>query len=203
METHTILVRPMREPDVPEVVAIHCKAFRGFFLDLMGKPFLSRYYRLVIGFPKSIAIIAESNEGGIRGFAVGFCDDVGFYRHMKSHWFVLAPSVILALIRNPLLLRKVLYSRLRVGRMSRGFRDPLSVELASIAADAKGGGVGSALLKAFAREARAMGGRTISLTTDLEDNAMTLSFYRKHGFVQTGTEMRDGRPMGTLELNLI
>jgi GNAT superfamily N-acetyltransferase len=169
----------------------------------MGKPFLSRYYRLVIGFPRSIAIIAENNEGVIRGFAVGFCDDAGFYKHMKSHWLFLAPSVVLALIRNPLLLRKILYSRLRVGRMSRGFRDPFSVELASIAADEKGGGVGSALLKDFAREARTMGGRSIRLTTDLEDNVRTLSFYRKHGFVQTGTELRDGRPMGTLELNLI
>jgi ribosomal protein S18 acetylase RimI-like enzyme len=195
-------IRPMVPADLPAVAEVHCAAFRGFFLDAMGHAFLRAYYGVVLRYAGSVALVAEDAQGKPVGFAAGFLDPSAFYVFLKSQWLRLVPGAVLGLARRPQLLGRVLLNRSRVKEQGRAAPARTTVELASIAAAARAGGIGSRLMAAFIDEAARVGGHKIALTTDAKGNSEVQSFYRKHGFQNVGIEMRGEREMLCLERDL-
>ena len=175
------IVRSMRQGDLEAVVSIHMTSFRKFFLTRMGPRFLRAYYQAVLDFDGSIALVAcDETSGELHGFAVGFRDPQGFYALFKERRRKLLPVILLAILRDPLLVPQVLRNTRRVADQSRHRVD--AVELSSIAVRTRGGGIGGLLVEAFADAARQGPACSITLTTDADDNDAVLRFYEKHGF---------------------
>lgn len=178
--------------DLGEVVRIHSAAFPGFFLTRMGQRFLAGYYKTVLEFPNSVAIVAES-KGSRRllGFAVGFTDTRAFYDFFAGRRRRLIPATFLALLRSPSLIVQILRNRKRVSAQAEAISD--AAELSSIAVDDAGRGIGSLLLKSFLSAVASKGIQRVVLITDAENNAKTRGFYERHGFVIAAHERRGGR----------
>ncbi|EEW23863.1 GCN5-related N-acetyltransferase [Rhodobacter ferrooxidans] len=180
----------MLPDDLPAVVRVHQLAFRGFFLDRMGPAFLRGYYRAVLDWTGAIALVAQTSAG-VQGFAVGFADPDGFYRHFRARRRRLIPAILLALIRRPSLLADILRNARRV-EVAQG-AEPGVVELSSIATAAPGRGIGAVLVQAFCAEAFGQGAVAVALTTDRDDNGVVRDFYERHGFKHVGHESRGER----------
>lgn len=188
----TIDVRPMLKAHLAEVARVHSAAFEGFFLTLMGEPFLRHYYNSVLDYPKSIALVAADENSRIVGLAVGFKDPSGFYRHFRQYRIRMLPAMVMGLLRRPWLALVILRNAARV---SKGGHQESSrvVELASICSIMRKQHVGTMLLSAFLSRAQEMGAYEVLLTTDEYDNSAVRTFYEQHGFVEQGREQRGRR----------
>src|SRR5262249_51964906 len=94
------IIRSATPGDLPDIVAIHQKAFNHFFLTRMGAAFLRRYYELVLHYHAGIVLVAE-RHGVLEGFVCGFADPAAFYRSMWRNRFSFALPAVTALLRNP------------------------------------------------------------------------------------------------------
>lgn len=186
-------LRDARAGDLPDVVAIHQVAFRGFFLDLMGPRFLTAYYAAILDYPDSIFLVHFDGAGTIDGFAAGFRDPVAFYAYFRARRFRLATSIVLAIFRRPSLLAQVFRNTARVAEPP--CQPKRTVELSSIGTSRIGTGVGAILIKAFCARGVALGAESVVLTTDRDGNDAVVDFYLRNGFAKSGTEMRGGRTL--------
>jgi len=184
----------MTSSDLECVARLHQEAFRGFFLELMGKEFLKAYYRQILKFPESIAIVSSDKKGKINGFAVGFKNPDLFYKELKKNWFNFLLPLIKGLVKKPYLILNIMFNFLRVSKYGRVSKKN-SVELSSIAVGSSKKGLGSILLQKFIDNSWQMGANDIFLTTDKENNEKVIDFYEGHFFKKTGLEKRNERTM--------
>lgn len=188
--------RHMQSFDIDAVVALHKRAFPGFFLTRMGDGFLKAYYRSVMDYDGRIALVLrEQGTDRLLGFAVGFRDPAAFYAAFASRKRSLFPLILLAALRDPTLVLQIWRNTRRVETKVERGRD--EVELSSIASDVFGQGIGGILLSTFVAEAAHMKASRISLTTDADGNDAVRRFYEAHSFALDGTETRGGRTLCT------
>lgn len=177
----TNLVRRAQETDLDNIVEVHQKAFRHFFLSELGRAFLERYYRLVLH-ENGILLVSERDRQ-IEGFVCGFADPGRFYAvmHVRRSSFVV--PVLAALIRKPWLVTKVIQGVRRVGTQG-GLNTRPYCELSSIAVlpEASGRGIGKTLVKAFLEQAWSIGAPHVRLDTDATGNQEVNCLYKKIGF---------------------
>lgn len=171
--------------DLRAIARVHTSAFQGFFLTELGDQFLRAYYRTVLRHKGGILLVAEK-DGLVSGFAAGFVDPVAFYRKMaRRKWRFVLP-VVVGLLRNPRLLRRVLGGSQRVIRpeVPASWPSELACELSSIAVDPQRSrqGIGGQLLTSFLKCAASSGATCVFLTTDAENNDRVIRFYDKYGF---------------------
>ena len=189
-----MIIKAMDPSDLDAVVAIHTEAFKGFFLTRMGERFLKTYYKLVLEFDSSIALVAHDTESrSVSGFAVGFSNPSRFYAEFSRKRRRMLGAITLAVLRDPTLAIQILRNILRVEGQAGHTID--AVELSSIAVGIRGQGVGALLLEAFLDNARSEGSHTVYLTTDAADNSAVQKFYESRGFLLDGYEDRGGRKM--------
>lgn len=172
----------IKNEDIGEIVSIHIKTFRNFFMTKLGPNFLSKYYRIVLDYPKSI-FLGVKYEGKIIGFVAGFLDPYEFYSLMSKRKVYFLPDIILSILKNPLLIVRVLYNFKRVNSISRG-NEISTVELASLAVDPQylGKGFGKLLVQSFLDTAKNLEASYVYLTTDAKNNDYVNKFYQKLGF---------------------
>ena len=186
-------IKIMTESHVNQVVLMHEKAFPGFFMTLMGRPFLAAYYSIVLKFKGSISLISFDKNGAHNGFAVGFVDPSVFYKILKKNYFRFILPVFLGLMRRPYLVVNIFRGMLRVIKSEKRLNRVYTCELASIGVVKKGRGIGSLLLENFVAEAIKKGASDVSLTTDRYNNDSVIGFYRSFGFVDSGFQKRGNR----------
>lgn len=191
-------LRRMVVADLHGVVVVHQKAFKGFFLEKMGTHFLLCYYRAVLSYGNSITYIALGESGEVLGFATGFRNPNQFYAYFRKQRRSLLPAILIAVAKNPRLIRDIFRNSRRVSKAIDS--DPMSVELSSIATSAHSKGIGTALLNAFCGEAFGLGAKTIELTTDEKENNRVRQFYEKAGFELVGTRQSGGRMLSIYQL---
>lgn len=196
-----MIIRRMEVSDLCAVVAIHKKAFEGFFLTRMGPSFLQAYYQAVLDYEGSIALVVHDGKSDFpSGFAVGFRDPQGFYALFRQRRKRMLPAILRAMVRDPRLAPQILRNVRRVEVQAQQTVD--AVELSSIAVGTPGKGVGGALLEAFIEKASSKGARRLILTTDAEGNDFVREFYEARGFCLEGTETRGGRDLCRYSLEL-
>ena len=192
-------IRKMGMQDIPAVVAIHRRAFRGYFLEQMGATFLKMYYELTLSYRQPIAFVYEEAGLSIKGFAVGFINPKTFYRYFKKSRLKLFLPTILGLLKNPRLTGKVFQNMRRIFIADLRVRSILAdddiAELSSIATVKSNSGVGTALLNQFLQDAWSRDVLRVTLTTDLDNNEKGHKFYKKFGFLDDGVEIRQGRKL--------
>jgi ribosomal protein S18 acetylase RimI-like enzyme len=164
--------------DVDAVTAIHLAAFPHFFLSFLGPRFLRELYRAIVADEEGIAFVAV-DEGRIIGFVAG-TGSSGFYRRAaRRRWLRFAWSSLGALMRRPLIARRLLRALYAPPKTSSS-----GALLMSLAVDpsVKRGGAGKLLTSAFVDGARQRGAPAAVLTTDKEGNEAVNAFYRAQGF---------------------
>jgi len=182
--------------DLSGIVQVHIRSFPGFFMTNMGAAFLQEYYRTVLEFPENISLVTIQNNQVI-GFVVGFGNPQAFYSFYRQRYRRLITTILLAVLRNPRLIRRVLSNFKRVSSV-RG--DTLEVELSSIGVHPSFKGVGHFLIVDFVDLARERGYQSVYLTTDSEGNEQVNLFYKKQGFILEQTFLSGGRKMNQYRL---
>jgi len=195
MQQPDLLTRPMTLADIDAVVRIHQGAFQGFFLTRMGPRFLRSYYRTVLDYAGSVAlVVADSGLGEPLGFAVGFHEPHRFYALFRQRRLRLLPAMLRAVIMDPSLVFAILQNMRRI-EAERDRPQLKIVELSSIGVGKQGAGIGSQLIEAFVAQAVRLGSKQIKLTTDRDNNDGVRAFYERRGFVLDGLEDRGKRSL--------
>lgn len=182
--------------DLSDIIQLHIKAFPGFFMTDMGVPFLREYYQAVLEFSENISLVALQNNKPI-GFVAGFGNPQAFYNFYRQRYRRLITAILLAVLRNPRLIGRVLSNFKRVSSV-RG--DSSEVELSSIGVDPSFRGVGHLLIADFVNMARDRGYQSVYLTTDAEGNDRVNLFYKKQGFTLEQTFLSGQRKMNQYRL---
>lgn len=191
-------VRIATRHDLEAVVDIHREAFPGFFLTNMGPRFLAAYYKMVLGSPEGIMLVALKDEK-IAGFVSGFVEPSRFYRRMRRNLFLLGIPAAIRLFGYPRLLLDVSGRVLRVGvsghPQGRQMTDVPAAELSSLAVrpSLRRHGHARRLVTAFLTEAFRRGMENVHVTTDASDNQCAHAFYSSLGFERTPRELGTGR----------
>lgn len=178
-------VRAALFQDITSIVSIHCLAFPGFLMTLLGEKFLTTYYQLVLKYPKHICFVGVDDSDIIQGFVVGFNDPNLFYSNFRREKFRLILAALTSLAFRPQLWHQVVYSWLRATSLAKDYEyGEHGAELASIAVNPsiKGNGLGKKLVYAFLVRASEMNTTSTHLTTDANSNEATNNFYLSLGF---------------------
>ena len=167
--------------DLPTVVQIHLTAFPTFFMTQLGPNFLTYYYKLVLDDPWRIFIVAE-NSIAVLGFVSGTLHPQRFYQQLRKHRWCLITKVIIALLREPLLLTRLIASYARAGHTADSFHNE-TCELTSLAVNptCAGHGIGKGLVTTFIGLVRGKR-QKITLTTETTNNEKVNAFYHNLGF---------------------
>lgn len=182
--------------DVDEAVAVHRRAFPGFFLSRLGPSVLRLFYEGFVDRVDTVAVAARDAGGTLLGTAVGPLEPDSFYGRLirrRAVRFGLA-SLGFAL-RNPGEIPRIIRAlRYRGGHRPEG---PLAL-LSSISVDpaGQGRGVGRRLLAEWEARVRAAGRGGAYLSTDAIGNDATIGFYRSCGWiVESRFRTPEGREM--------
>jgi ribosomal protein S18 acetylase RimI-like enzyme len=184
-----IVVAPFRREHVAQVADLHCKALPGL-LSAMRPAGVAAFYEGYLASPRCVAFVDEQG-GVVRGFVLGSGDPEGLRREaLRANPRGILFGVVTSVLRRPGVLRQLADGA--AGLRAGGF-DPRAPELTYIAVreDARGTGVGSALLAAFHSALRAQGVGRYELSVEA-DNQGAMSFYESHGLRQTGTYRQFG-----------
>jgi ribosomal protein S18 acetylase RimI-like enzyme len=195
-------VRPMQLADVKDVVEIHLKSFRGFFLTFLGPRFLSEFYMGILDDPAGLAYVSMDAEC-VTGFVAGASEPLGFYsRLLHRRWYRFALSALMPALKNPSI----------IPRLLRAIRKPRDVFYRSrtgtimsvaVAPESQGQGVGQVLIRTFLKEAANRGLNHIDLMTDKNNNNSVNQFYQHMGFHCSRTFVTsEGREMNEYVIDL-
>lgn len=105
--------RIAKRSDYKRIADIHYQ-IRDFYpvgiFSQLGKPFLRKYYRIMLDDPNEIILCAENDEGRIIGFSSTTLDAAAQMRNFRRHRFGLAFAAAGSVLANPGLVRS-LYQR--------------------------------------------------------------------------------------------
>jgi ribosomal protein S18 acetylase RimI-like enzyme len=179
-----LVVAPFRREHVARVAELHCSALPGL-LSLLGRGATVAFYSGYVDSRRCVGFVDEHDDV-VRGFIVGSDDPQGMRRDaMRANGSRILLSLATGVVRRPGVLRPLVDAV--VGLRYGGF-DSHVPELTYIAvrSDARGAGIGSALLTAFDAALRARGVNRYELSVE-DDNHRAVAFYNSHGLRQTGT----------------
>jgi ribosomal protein S18 acetylase RimI-like enzyme len=201
-----VTIRSATAADLRTICDIHTDAFPGFFMTLLGKKFLARYYQTVLDAPQGICLVALDDKAVPAGFVAGFVDVGAFYHLLRQRKFSLGLSVASHLVTHPWLIVRLMQTLSRVRTAANPVANTKeTAELSSIGVrrDAEGRGLGKELVLAFVAEAHQMRASSVLLTTDAKNNESVNRFYTRLGFLLTHEFVAPGkRPMNEYKLKL-
>lgn len=173
-------IKKLVSNDSVRMTEIHTNSFKGFFLTSLGSRFLVKFYRALLNHPLGLGVGIYYN-GQLIGFAVGTTQEKGFYRQLLwSNVFGLLQSAMISLLKKP---SKILYLLSSLKGGSRSYRHNYG-SLLSICIDStmQKNGAGKKLITAFEYELKNRGCKSVSLTTDAENNDKVNYFYTGQGY---------------------
>lgn len=205
--TPLVVVRPMRHRDEAFAAALHETALPHGFFGRLGTGFLSAYHESFLASPHAVAYVAE-NRDGRAGFLVGTFGPHNAWV-LRNRWMKLAIRGALALLSRPselaffLRTRTLSYIRrllkVRAGGTPQArphrAQPPAVLTHVAVAPEARGLGVGEALVEAFLDAARSTGATEACLVT-LAGPDGAGRFYQRLGWdLHEVRKDRDGRPI--------
>ena len=187
------LLRKLEAADLDGVVAVHCAAFPGFLMTLLGPGFLRSYYQTVLDCDDAIFLGRFDDAGRLQGFVAGFARPASFYAMLAKRKRRMLVAAAFHLLRRPALWARVLENAGATSQRATE-NEPGAAELASIAVlpGAQGKGHGRALIEAFLSAARPLGATRVDLTTDADGNDGVNRLYASAGFQRSGVSTRRG-----------
>lgn len=178
---------------INNIASMHLEAFPGFFLTFLGKGFLKLMYRSYTEYKDSGIFVAfEKNEPV--GFLAYSGDLSGLYKYMiKKRLFPFAWYSFGAFCRKPKVFMRLIRAFMKPQESKRAEK---YVELASLGVvpKAKSKGVGTMLVDKLKATVDFKSYAYITLETDVVNNDIANSFYKKNGFlVEREFQTNEGR----------
>jgi ribosomal protein S18 acetylase RimI-like enzyme len=187
---------------ISQVVDIHDRAFKNFFLTTLGKAFLKQFYLSLAERSDVIARGYWDKQMQLVGFFVANYNHQGFYKRLcKQNFFrFFLPTFKVFLSRPRLLVR--LANSLSTSSRSHGFEK--YPYLMSICVDpaVQNKGLGKEMILDLMEILRQEGYDGLYLTTDAHENNSTNSFYIRAGFVKNESFLQGKRLMNLYFRNL-
>lgn len=183
-------VLALQKKDLPIVVDVHLKAFKGYMNAALGKQYVYAFLQWFLEDARALAFCAH-HAGRPVGYLVGA--QLGYDADLNKK---LLGSGVIAILTHPAIFFHPQFVRniksrlnLLLGKKkpqaSIQFKEPegVGISLVGIAADPQSGikGVGSALMKAFMAEAKKRGYRYTRLSV-YEENKIARGLYEKSGW---------------------
>jgi ribosomal protein S18 acetylase RimI-like enzyme len=181
---------------IPGMAKCHIKSFPGRFMTEMGYHWLCALYRFFIRHRKGICRIAVDANGKVIGLAAGG-DPYIRDEFLSSALFRYSHLIFWKFLSNRLVRRVLLQElarklqRKRVAAHSGDSKTPSagirSGNLLSICVlpDCEGTGVGRKLIESFQLACKTEGYERLTLSV-LKQNTHAVTFYKKHGWRQSG-----------------
>lgn len=193
-----MIIRDATEGDLPEIVAVHQKAFDGFFLTRLGPAFLKELYNAFAFRAGGVLRVLCSEDGRVIGFAGGTVEPGSFFRSLKREKalaFVL--RALPGLIKNPVLvLKKLWYAVFYKGEKPSTLSEAALLSSIGVVPEMAGQSLGKKLLADFEAVVGTKGVDSLFLTTDKCGNDNVVAFYLKSGYeVESEFVQADGRKM--------
>jgi len=183
------VVASFRREHVARVADLHCKALPGL-LSALGPAAAAAFYEGYLASPRCVAFVDEQ-DGVVRGFVLGSSDPEGMRRDaLRANRGSILRRVAASVLRRPATLK--LLAGGAAGLRAGGF-DARAPELTYIAVqeNARGAGVGGALLDAFHSALRGQGVGRYELSVEA-DNRGAVAFYESRGLRLSGTYRQFG-----------
>ncbi|PWH12991.1 MAG: hypothetical protein DDG60_11290 [Anaerolineae bacterium] len=190
---------------LPALTDLHLATMPTLLTEL-GKPFVLRYYQLAQADPTVIALVARSTashplpstalppssgENDLLGYCLGSPCPSSLTARLRSPaaWF--AKHILSATFSHPSVLLQLAQSTLFASKANTLQPGQIELTYIGVAPQARGYGLGTKLLTAFAESAQKTGYTSIALSVET-DNLPALALYAKFGFriTQTFTEGR-------------
>jgi GNAT superfamily N-acetyltransferase len=170
------------------VVDVHIRAFPGFFLSFLGPRFLREFYGSFTADAGGVAFVAlDSGTQRVLGVIAGPLVPEGYFRRLLvRRWWAFCLASVGALLRNPLIVPRLLRAFFYRGESPAGGNRALLSTIA-VAPEARRLGIGLILLAAWTEEVRARGAAGCYLTTDAGGNDAVNRFYERAGWRRTET----------------
>jgi ribosomal protein S18 acetylase RimI-like enzyme len=174
-------VRAAVASDIPYIVDVHMRSFKGFFLTFLGPAFLRELYTATLVEPSGVIYVAE-NEEGICGFVSGTSYISGFYKRLLYlRWWRFALASIASVLRRPSALPRLLRAFTMPAQTSQLDTQATLMSIA-VSPELQGSGIGKQLVEVFFTEMCRLGAKAINLTTDRDNNDRANRFYQNLGF---------------------
>ena len=177
-------------PAIDRLAGLHLSVMHTLLSEL-GLPVVVRYYQACHADSSVIGLCALSPEGEVLGWAVGspHPDELNARLRRPLNWF--AGQMCRLVCTPPGVFLQLLASVLSSSLQMEGETGAIELTYIGVAPSARGQGLGTELLKAFADAGRAAGYRSIVLSVET-DNPEAASIYRHCGFQITKT-FEEGR----------
>ena len=166
---------------INDIVDIHIRTFKHFFLTFMNKGFLRQMYRSYCEYQNAELLVALDHDKAV-GFIAYSTDMSGLYKFMlKRHLISFGWYAFLAFLRKPSIFAKLFGA---FTKPKQAEREDSYVRLSSIGVDpdCKSEGIGSKLIDEMKSRVDFSRYHYISLETDANDNDAVNSFYQKNDF---------------------
>lgn len=176
-----VIIRPMRQDDLPEVITVHLQSFPDFFLTFLGPKFLRLLYQHIMQAEDGIAFVACHYER-LDGFVAGVLHQSGFYRQLaQQHQWAFARASLRAVIKKPSIIPRLWRALRRSDETRTAAADACLMSIA-VRPESEGQGIGQQLVKAFCRALEQQKAPAVCLTTDHDHNERVNQFYQRLGF---------------------
>jgi len=192
----TVKITEAREVHIPGMAQCHIKSFPGRFMTEMGYHWLCALYRFFIKHRGGICRVVVNTNCKVIGLAVG--GDSHIREEFLSSALFRYPHLIFWKFLSKRLVRRVLLQEIarklhlkHAAALTRNTKAPStgirSGNLLSICVlpDCEGTGVGGKLIESFQLACKAEGYERLTLSV-LKQNSHAVTFYKKHGWRQSG-----------------
>lgn len=173
------MIRLMQKKDCWEVAKIHKGALKGDYLPTLGFNVLKTIYIGLLKDKESFGYVVQDNKK-IAGFITGSENTKDLFKKIiKKEFFSLSYHVLVALIKNPLLISNLI----QTFKYNKKAKTDTKAELISIALkkEYRGKDLGSKLTKALTNEMARRDINKIKVTVN-KSNTGANKFYQKRGF---------------------
>ena len=190
MDITIIPLSALDATDLDSLTGLHLSVMHTLLSDL-GLPVARRYYDICQGDPAVIGLCAVAPDGKIIGWAVGspHPDELNARLRHPFSWF--AAQMLRLAFTRPATLFQLFLSVFSASLQMENEQSAIELTYIGVDPSARGQGLGTALLKAFAEAGRAAGYHRVVLSVET-DNPEAASIYRHCGFQITST-FEEGR----------
>jgi len=167
--------------EVKNVVRIHEKSFKGFFLTTLGSGFLKSYYTILLK-DKGTTFVGCYIDHELAGFCSVANHSNGYNKRLiKSnifHFIVIGLKLVMSKPASIIRLNKNLDKKSSIS--DRG--EYCEVVSIAVAENFQGKGLGGEMLFFIEKKLKKEKYNKLSLTTDFYNNGPALVFYKKNGY---------------------
>ena len=186
-------VQPLTKRHARAVAELHRDGIRTGFLSSLGPMFLRQLYAAIPSCPGGFGDVWQEPDGSVLGF-IACAESTGkLYKQALLRRGVLMSLPLIRFLVRPSVIRKIWQTLRYPGEV--GPELPAAEVLSIVVSpDARGKGVGKALMQAATEEFARRGIRRIKVAVWAQ-NAPANAFYRKCGFELAATREHHGLPM--------